>query len=146
MVLGFTIYGGTVSTLIISNDLTSAQFATMQYIIDTFDDKEFTLMASPVYSWILSDVYGHENVFLDYGDAIFYEPKTKYQYLVVDNHFLLDQNRDEKLVELLKNAESVKSFSLNDQPNSDVFPFQSFKVTTEGNFIDIKTNKIESWP
>lgn len=133
-VLALASYGTAASADIISADLTGPQFDAMQYTIDTFDDAEYTLLASPVYTWILSDIHGRDNVFADYAGVLFYEPETERTYLIVDPHFVLDQSRGSRISEVLQNSTSVVTFS---GTPGGAFPYEH--LTGEGLHIDIRT-------
>ena len=136
--LGFAAYGGAVSTSIASADLTGAQFRAMQYAVDTFDDEESTLVAGPVYTWVLSSVHGRDNVLPDYGDVLFRERGTDHAYLVVDPHFVLDFQRGERLSEAVRNSTVVRTFS-QEVPDSG-FPRYAYESTTEGSAIEIRAS------
>lgn len=140
VVVGLLVYGVTVSTSIISADLTSAQFLAMQYVIDTFDDEEFTLLAGPVYTWILDYVYRNDNVFLDYSGILYYDSNTTNEYLVVDAHFEHDLGRGEKLGDTIKNSTITKTF-LQEVPDAGYLR-QTYAVTGEGEKIEIRLSGV----
>ena len=144
-VLALAAYGGAVSTSLVSADLTGAQFLAMRYVIDTFDEEEFTLVASPVYTWILSAVHERENVFLDYGDILFYEPGTDHTYLVVDPHLLSDLHRGERLADIVHNGTTVMTFS-QDTPGGGDFLHHIRMATDEGRTVEIMTSRGAPWP
>ncbi len=146
IILGLGAYGGVTSGVIISGDLTSAQFSAMQYAIDTFDGADSTLLSSPVYSWVLSGVHGNDNVFLDYADILYGKPETRYLYMVVDPHLLLDQGRGEEIVLALEGTRPVRSFELDSFPDTESFPFQGYRVANEGRHVEIRTDKAGPWP
>ncbi len=162
-VAGLAAYGGIVSTSIVSVDLTGPQFSAMQYAIETFDEDEFTMLAGPVYTWVIS-AYGHGNVPLDYSDVLFEadwrrqdpkspgnatmdhvnvsfeEPGPGHEYLIVDPHFILDLQRGERLSESIQGSRVIVEFS-GEIPDANVFPYYSYMTTTEGSHIEIRTDR-----
>ena len=142
IVLGFAAYGTIILTLLITTDVTSSQFLALEFIINDFDDQNTTLLASPIYTWILDDIYNKRHVSLDYSDIIYYDIKTKYIYLVVDPHYILDQKRDQKLVNIFHGTTKIKEFNINfEEFNTNIFPYQNLQFVKEGEFIHIRTNK-----
>ncbi len=140
IMLSFVVYGLTVSSLLITTDMTSAQFTALEFSINNFNDSNTKFLASPVYTWILNNVYQKDNIMLDYADIISYSPPTEHIYLLVDNHYLIDLERDPKLA-LYLNISKIKEFRGEmDKINPSTFPYHSMYFTGEGEFVHIHTN------
>lgn len=142
-VLGFALFGAVVSSMLISTDMSSAQFDALEDTILNFDDGKMTLLASPVYTWILSDVHGMDNVFLDYADILYYAPTTDYLYVLVDPHYIHDQARGAELVDAYQNAELIREYKGNvDRYDTSKYPYTSLRFTNEGSAIFAHTGVV----
>ena len=137
-VLGFALFGAVASSMLINTDMSSAQFDALEDTILNFDDDKMTLLASPVYTWILSDVHGMDNVFLDYADILYYEPATDHLYVLVDPHYILDQGRGPELVDAYQNTELIKEYAGNvGRYDTSKYPYTSLRFTDEGGAISV---------
>lgn len=135
-VLGFALFGIVISSMLINTDMSSAQFDALEDAILNFDDEKMTLLASPVYTWILSDVYGMDNVFLDYTDALYYRPATDYLYVLIDPHYILDQERGAELIDVYQNTELIKEYTGNvGKYDTGKYPYTNLIFTNEGSTI-----------
>lgn len=135
-VLGFALFGTVASSMLISTDMSSAQFDALEDAVLNFDDDTMTLLASPVYTWVLSDVHGMDNVFLDYADILYYAPATDYLYVMVDPHYVYDQERGAELVDAYRNAELIGEYTGNvHKYDTDEYPYTSLMFTREGGTI-----------
>lgn len=137
------VLGTVASTMLFNINLTDGQFQALNFIIDNLDDKDTTLLAGPVYTWILSDVHKKDNVLPDYSSILFEPIRTEKIMLVADPHFISDIDRGAQLQNVyddslygitIHNNQKIEKF------NSIIFPYGSLKFTTEGNLIEIKTN------
>ena len=135
-VLGFALFGIVVSSMLINTDMSSAQFDALEDTIMNFDDGKMTLLASPVYTWILSDVHGMNNVFLDYAGILYHEPATDQLYVLIDPHYILNQGRGIELVDAYQNTELIKEYTGNvGKYDTNKYPYTSLRLTNEGNTI-----------
>ncbi len=142
----FIIFGITTSSLIINTDMTSEQFSVIQFTLLNFDDSDTTLLASPVYTWIFSDVYHQENILSDYSDIFFYTINTEKIILIADPHFMFDRNRGEELVNVYDDLWTIAEYRGDvEDIDTNTFPFGSMMFTREGGVIELKTNWEESW-
>ena len=141
LVLFFIIFGVISTSLLINTDMTSEQFAVIQYTLENFDDTDTTLLAGPVYTWIFSEVYNKNNVLADYADIFTLPIYTEKIILISDPHFIYDLNRGEKLVDMYHNTTTIAQFSgAVEDVTTNIYPFGSMMFTKEGGIIEIKTN------
>ena len=142
-VLGFALFGVVVSSMLINTDMSSAQFDALKDTILNFDDGKMTLLASPVYTWILSDVHDMDNVFLDYADILYYAPATDYLYVLVDPHYIHDQGRGAELVDAYQNAELIREYKGSvDRYDTSKYPYTNLRFTNEGSTIFVHTGVV----
>lgn len=134
------IFGVDSSSSLINLDLTDSQFTVMEAVNEEMKkDKEITLLAGPVYSWIFSDLYGYENVMLDYSLVLFEKPPTDKHLVIADPHFLLDIQRGKELQDL-NNYDTYFAVQNPNYIDTNKYPFTSLKFTQESTDIRIKTN------
>ena len=135
-VLGFALFGVVVSSMLINTDMSSAQFDALGDTMLNFDDRRLTLLASPVYTWVLSDVHGMDNVFLDYADILYYTPATDQVYVLIDPHYILDQGRGPELVDAYQNTELIREYTGNvHKYDTSKYPYTNLRFTDEGSTI-----------
>ena len=133
------IVGLVFSSALIHLDITESQFAAIQYANENLK-QDTTLLAGPVYTWILDGVYGHQNVLPDYSLILFEDPPTRKHMMIADPHFVLDTSRGERLEQINEYEEQIIFSNLLTKWNAEEFPYQSLKFTSEGTIISIKTN------
>lgn len=133
------IFGFSSTILIITNDLSYNQFEALSYVIENHDDQS-TILASPVYTWILYDVFKIDNVPKDYAMILFGPVETKKITVIADSHFMLDQSRGEKLVQAYNNTQSERYFEgkVNDF-DTRIYPYTNMRLNHEGFSIDVRT-------
>ena len=142
--IGIVIFGLTVTSILINTDVTGGQFEVIKFLHANFDDSDTTLLASPVYSWIFSDIYDKENIMPDYSLILFEPITTEKIMLIADPHFMADLNRGMELQEVYDSLDTMQEFSSNIKKiNTDAFPYGSIKFTGEGRFIELKTNLVQ---
>ena len=142
-VLSFALFGVVVSSMLITTDMSSAQFDALEDTILNFEDDKMTLLASPVYTWILSDVHGMDNVFLDYADILYYTPTTDSLYVLIDPHYILDQGRGVELVDAYQNTELIKEYTGDvGKYDTSKYPYTSLQFTNEGSTIFAHTGMV----
>jgi len=138
-VFAIGIFGLITTGMIISSDVSSSQFEALSFVLENVDE-EVTVLASPVYSWILYDVYG-KNALADYS-SILHEPiKTEKVLLVADPHFIYDIDRGPELRDVYEGTYTVEEFrGTVGGIDTSKFPNGSYKFTREGDLIEIKRN------
>jgi len=141
IIASILVFGFSSTLLIITNDISYNQFEALSYVLEN-QDEQSTILASPVYSWILYDVFDVENVPKDYSMILFEPPETKRITVIADPHFILDQNRGEEIRKAYNNTQSVKYFEgkINDF-DVQVYPYTNMKLNKEGFSIDIRTGE-----
>ncbi len=138
IIVSILVFGFSSTLLIITNDVSYNQFEALSYVIEN-QQEQSTILASPVYSWILYDVFNIENVPLDYSMALFYPIETPNITVIADPHFMLDQNRGGELVKAYNTTESVKFFEGKaSEFDTRIYPYTNMKVNQEGFYIDIR--------
>jgi len=115
------VFGFTSTMLVITNDLSHNQFEALSFVLENHNTQS-TILASPVYTWILYDVFDMDNVPKDYAMILFGPIQTKDITVIADAHFMLDQNRGEKLVQAYNNTDSTMFFEgkTNDQQTQNL--------------------------
>jgi hypothetical protein len=79
---------GLISTmLIISTDVTSAQFESAAYVARYLhESRDITLISNPIYSWIFNYVYDKDHVFSDYRDLLYIPIRTDRRSEIQDGY------------------------------------------------------------
>ena len=98
--------GAAWSGMLVSEDLSSAQLAAASHLASGGYENT-TILASPVYSWVLSDVHGMPGVAPDYSHVLFYPVETPRYALVADPHLFYDLDRGERLAGAYARSEAV---------------------------------------
>lgn len=132
------IFGFSSTILLISNDLSNNQFQALSFVLENYDDQS-TVLASPVYSWIISEIFHKPNVPSDYSQILFESPPTNQLTLIADPHFILDLGRGVELQNAYNNTESVKFFkgTISDF-DTRIYPYSNMMMTQEEGPIDIR--------
>ena len=132
---------GFVSTiLLITNDISENQFQALSYVLENYDDS-FTVLASPVYSWILGDVFERENVPKDYSEILFYPITNEKMVIIADPHYRIDLSRGPQLQKALDDSKIVKKFDGTVMDfDSRIYPYTSMQANFEASEIEIREN------
>jgi hypothetical protein len=132
------IFGFISTTLLIINDISLNQFDALSYVLKNYGDN-VTILTSPVYSWILYDVFERENVPKDYSSILFYPITTEKTVIIEDAHYRIDLNRGSQLKEALDKSEIVQTFEgtvINF--DSNMYPYTSIQDNFEASEIKIR--------
>jgi len=145
-VLSIAIFGLISTGMLINVDLTRAQFKTIDLLIHNFDDQDTTLLAGPVYTWVLAGVHDRQNVMADYADVLFVQVPTKKVMLVVDPHFMFDISRGQEIEDVYNSTEYLIEIDDEvDEFNTGIYPYGSMAFTGEGKVIELRTNWDLDW-
>ena len=138
-VLGIGIFGMINLVDVIAADMTSAQYASMSYILnDTKYTSNKIIFAGPVYSWVLDDVFHKKNT-LVYYSALSWSTNPSKFVLLSDPHLHFDFSLGEQLVDLYNSTHVVQSFNGSlSKYNTMHYPYQNLYYTTEGDHIEIR--------
>lgn len=98
--------GAAWSGALVSEDLSSAQLAAVSHLASG-PYENMTILASPVYSWVLSGVHGMPHVAPDYSYVLFYPLETERYVLVADSHLHHDLGRGERLAHAYARSSAV---------------------------------------
>ena len=140
-VLTIAVSGLVMTSIIINADMSSSQFEALSFVLENIEDKHVTTLASPVYSWILYDVFGKENVPHDYSLILVESVKTEKILLVADPHFVHDISRGSELKDTYENTNTMKNFKgYVESIDTSMFPNSNYKFTQEGRLIEIKND------
>ncbi|MGB6463310.1 MAG: glycosyltransferase family 39 protein [Nitrosotalea sp.] len=133
---------GIVSTTLLITANISSQFEAISFVAKYADEnKNATVISSPVYSWVFYYVFHDKNVFADYRDLIFCPIPTKNIILVADPHFQSNIGIGRELSMVYGNTTTIKEFSSNIfHYDSEQYPFTNLRVNYDGSKIDIRTN------
>ncbi|RMF31205.1 MAG: glycosyltransferase [Candidatus Nitrosothermus koennekii] len=133
LMLGF---GFISTTLLITTNVTSAQFMAMKFVAENIDNE--ILLASPVYSWVFIDVY---NMPLDYTHALFY-PVDDNILLIMGEHFKFD-SKYYKQLQLLYNKTEVIGIFRGEvyKYDTNIYPYTNMEVNYEGSLIEVRRSQ-----
>ena len=134
------VFGVVVTGALISSDVSSPQFESLSFVLENFSDSGATILASPVYSWILYYVYDVENVLPDYSLILFEPVRTEDILLVADQHFKLDMPRGQELIDAYDNTATVREFGHAEGAYASAHPYGSYEFTEEGKLIQVRAS------
>jgi hypothetical protein len=125
------------TTLLITTNVTSAQFEAAAFAAGLADDNR-TIVASPSYSWLYMYVF-EKNSLADYRDLLFYEVRTDGVILIADRHFQYNIDGGDQLKNAYDTTKNVAVF-YSREPGHRFYPFTSLYANFEGSFIEVRTN------
>ncbi|MDE1826770.1 MAG: glycosyltransferase family 39 protein [Thaumarchaeota archaeon] len=133
---------GIVSTTLLITANISSQVEAIAFVAKYADEnKNATVISSPVYSWIFYYVFHDKNVFADYRDLIYCPIPTKNIVLVADPPFQSNIGIGRELSMVYGNTTTIKEFSSNlFNYDSQQYPFTNLRVNYDGDKIDIRTS------
>ncbi|AFS82591.1 glycosyl transferase family protein [Candidatus Nitrosopumilus sediminis] len=135
------VFGFSSTVLIITNDVSYNQFEALSFVLEN-QNKQSTILASPVYTWILYDVFDIDNVPKDYAMILFGPVETKKITVIADAHFMLDQSRGDKLVQAYNNTKSIQFFNGKVKDfDTRIYPYTNMRINQEGFSIDVRTGQ-----
>ncbi|AFS81112.1 glycosyl transferase family protein [Candidatus Nitrosopumilus koreensis AR1] len=138
VIVSILVFGLSSTLLVITNDMSITQFEALSFVLQNQDDKN-TILASPVYTWILYDVFDISNVPIDYSMILFYPIPTNVITVIADEHFMLDRNRGVEIIHAYNNTESIQSFeNVATVFDNRIYPYTNLRVNQEGMLIDIR--------
>lgn len=128
------------TTLIITADVTSAQFESAAYAAEYLhENRDITIISSPVYSWMFNYVFNKDSVFSDYRELLYMPIRTDKVLLIDDPRFKLDLAKEEEQLELYDRTHVVATFK--GQVGSfdwREYPYTSMMENYEGHQIEIR--------
>jgi hypothetical protein len=140
-----TIFGIVSTALLISTNVSSAQFEALSFTADYLgvdgQDAVNTTLASPIYSWVLNYALKYDNVFIDYRHALFYPIRTDQILMMFDRHLQNDPGMDGSLGRIYNNTETRKIFNGTVSGYGQNYPYSSMRVNLEGSVIDIRSSQ-----
>lgn len=137
-IAGIGAFGLVSTSLLITADVTSAQFEAAAFAASYADD-ETTVAANPVYAWLFVYVFDREHAFSDYRDLLFHPVETEKLLLVSDNHFLENIGAGEQLQDAYDSTTSVAVFKGNvDRYNFNSYPYTNMLANYEGERVEIR--------
>jgi len=132
------IVGFSSTTLLIINDVSYNQFQALSYVLKNYDN-DFTVLASPTYSWILQDVFQWKNVPNDYSELLFYPISNEKIVIIEDPHYRIDLGRGPELQMALDNSKIVQTFEGTIKNfDSRNYPYTSIQANFEASDINIR--------
>lgn len=138
IVSGVLIFGFTSTTLLIINDISDNQFQALSYVLENYNDS-VTVLTSPVYSWILYDVFERENVPKDYSDILFHPIVTEKTVIMVDEHYRIDLARGSQLQNALDKTTTIQTFEGTIAGfDSKTYPYTNMQANGEATKIEIR--------
>ena len=138
-VVGIAIFGLVGTILVISVNVTSTEFQTESFVLQTVHDNDTTVLASPGYSWILHYVFHKQNIPNDYSFILFNKITTSKILLVADPHFLIDLGRGKQLQQVYNDSKTITTFN-EDLSKYDLsrYPYSSIKMNLDGQHVEVK--------
>lgn len=132
------VFGFISTTLLIVNDISNNQFQALSYVLENYDDS-VTVLTSPVYSWILYDIFERENTPKDYSSILFYPPITEKTIIMVDDHYRIDLARGSQLQNALDRSTIIQTFEGTITGfNDKIYPYTSMQANGEASKIEIR--------
>lgn len=145
-IMSFGAFGLASTALLITADVTSAQFESIAYVARYFqenqDDKDMTIISSPVYSWIFSYVFHKDHVLSDYRDLLYRPIPTNSVLLIADPRFKMVIDGEEELLMIYTDTQTIATFDgnvVNYNPSN--YPYTSMANNYEGYHIEIRIRK-----
>ncbi len=141
IIASILIFGFSSTILITINDISYNQFEALSFVLENQDGQN-TILAGPVYSWILYDIFSVDNVPTDYSSVLFYPIETEKITVIADPHFILDQNRGEEIKRAYNNTKSIKYFEgkINNY-DTHMYPHTGMITYQEGFSIDVRAGE-----
>ncbi len=138
-VLGVCAFGMIGLVQLISTNMTSAEYSATSFVVNQSIGNDTTILASPTYTWIFSDVFHKNNVLIDYSQILSEPINTTKVVLVADPHYMVDFNRGRQLADMYNSTQLVATFDDGiSRYFTDHYPYQSLRHTTEGTHIEIR--------
>lgn len=138
IISGVLIFGFVSTTLLIINDISYNQFQALSYVLENYDDS-VTVLANPVYSWILHDMFGRENVPKDYSFILYHSPATEKTVIMVDQHYLGDLKRGLQMKNILDKSVAVQRFEGTVRGfDFKIYPYTNMYANGEASTIEIR--------
>lgn len=146
VVLTISAFGLIFTSMLINSDISSSQFEALSFVLQNLNENDVAILASPVYSWILYDVYDRENALRDYFVILFEPIRTEKILFMSDPHFVYNIDWGPELKQLFENTKTIEKFEGN-VGNIDVskFPNGSYRFTRGGEIIEIRVTDDSSW-
>lgn len=139
LVLGVCAFGMVGLVKLTSTDMTSAEYAATSFVVRQPIDNDTSILASPTYTWIFSDVFHKKNVPLDYSQILLEPVNTTKIVLVADPHFIVDFKRGKQFADMYNSTRLVAIFDDDiSKYDTDHYPYRSLYSTTEGKYIEIR--------
>jgi dolichyl-phosphate-mannose-protein mannosyltransferase len=138
IISGVAIFGLISTALLISSNVTSAQYNAAAFLANK-NTNETTIAANSIYSWLLIYVFHKENILQDYRDLLFLPIETKNLLLVADKDFHYNINAGKQLVDAYNSSKPIAVFRQNSY-NYDTgsYPYTSMNVNYGGLNIEIR--------
>lgn len=131
------VFGFISTTLLIVNDISNNQFQALSYVLENYDDS-VTILTSPVYSWILYDIFERENTPKDYSIILFYPPITEKTVIMADDHYRIDLTRGIQLQNALDRSTIIQTFEGTIMGfNDKIYPYTNMQANKEAANIEI---------
>jgi hypothetical protein len=137
-IAGLGVFGLVMTTLLITIDVTSAQFEAAAFVAN-YADYETTIAANPIYAWIFVYILDKERSFKDYRDLLFVPVETEKLVLVSDNHFQGNIGVGPQLQEAYDSTERVAVFG-GQLEGYDLYsyPYTNLLANYEGDAIEVR--------
>jgi 4-amino-4-deoxy-L-arabinose transferase-like glycosyltransferase len=137
-ITGLGIFGLVSTILIMTTNVTSAQFAAAAFAAE-YADSQTTIASSPVYSWIFIYVFDKEHSFTDYRDLLYFPVETEKLLLVSDHHLRYDLGAGQQLQDAFNNTKVIATFHGNvGKYDLGLYPYTSMAANYEGDEVEIR--------
>lgn len=138
-IAGLGTFGLVSTTLVITTDVTSAQFEAASFVANYANKNDVAVAANPVYSWIFIHVFDLEHIFMDYRDLLFLSVTTERLVLISDNNFRANIGGGQQLLDAYNNTTTIAVFE-GKVKNYDLrsYPYTNMYANYEGERIEIR--------
>lgn len=145
------IIGFTSITILLTTSNLSGQFETAAYVLSYLDNekndamKDITVASSPVYSWILSYIYGKSHILAEYRDLLFLPIETNQVLLISDSHFRNNMKTIKQLQSIYDLTHEIKTINGTVvKQNTNQYPYTSMVLNLEGGTTEIRIGTINA--
>jgi 4-amino-4-deoxy-L-arabinose transferase-like glycosyltransferase len=140
VISGITIFGLISTSLLITSNMTSAQFEAIAFAAD-FADNQTTIVSSPVYSWIFIYVFDIDHALVDYRELLFSPIMTEKMLLISDRHFQSNIGAGVQLQQAYNQTSNIAVFEGEvGRYDIDLYPYTSMRANYEGSLIEVREN------
>jgi 4-amino-4-deoxy-L-arabinose transferase-like glycosyltransferase len=137
-IAAITIFGLTMTTLLISTNMTSSQFEAASFVL-WISNQDTTIIANPAYAWLYDFVLHMPYAMGDYREVLYSPIPRDNIVLVSEPHFRGSVEGEPRFQTLLNRTSSVQVFRGEvSSYDTTSYPYTSLSTTGQGELIDVR--------